>query len=281
MMSVNSVTANTLSKVVSEATSSTSSSSATRRNTGELGKDDFLKLLVTQLQYQDPLNPMDDTEFMGQMAQFSALEQMQNLNATFSSVKAFGLMDKYITAIVQDTESGEAKYVSGVVDGVKISGSTTYVTVGNYEISVDNILSVNDKEKTVKQDIYDYANLIGYSVDGRLTDSDTGDAVKINGIVKAVKNTDDGTFLVMTGVKAELGDIITSISITDPNFRKEYFENNKGKEIYVKIIDRQNDKQVPVKAVLQDYTMDEQGNVTASLDNVYVPVESVNSISLY
>lgn len=51
-----------------------------------LGKDAFLKLLITQLQNQDPTNPMDDRDFIAQMAQFSSLEQMQNMTKTMESL---------------------------------------------------------------------------------------------------------------------------------------------------------------------------------------------------
>jgi flagellar basal-body rod modification protein FlgD len=58
-----------------------------------LGKDDFLKILMTQLQNQDPLNPMQDQDFISQMATFSSLEQMTNLNTS---------MDNFVKSAVQN-----------------------------------------------------------------------------------------------------------------------------------------------------------------------------------
>ncbi|MFY9496728.1 MAG: flagellar hook capping FlgD N-terminal domain-containing protein, partial [Halanaerobiales bacterium] len=55
-----------------------------RKDGNNLDKDAFFKLLITQLKYQDPLTPMENTEFVAQMAQFSSLEQMANMNANLS-----------------------------------------------------------------------------------------------------------------------------------------------------------------------------------------------------
>lgn len=51
-----------------------------------MGKQDFLRLLLTQLQYQDPINPVKNEEFAAQLAQFSSLEQMQNLNDAMNTL---------------------------------------------------------------------------------------------------------------------------------------------------------------------------------------------------
>lgn len=57
-----------------------------REKKRELGQEDFLKLLTTQLQFQDPLKPTDNTEFIGQMTQFSSLDALNRMNASFSSL---------------------------------------------------------------------------------------------------------------------------------------------------------------------------------------------------
>ena len=73
------------------------SSQETERKVGsELGKEEFLQLLVTQMKYQDPLEPTDNTEYVSQLAQFSELEQMQNLNSTTSNTSAFTLVGKEV-----------------------------------------------------------------------------------------------------------------------------------------------------------------------------------------
>jgi flagellar basal-body rod modification protein FlgD len=92
---------------------------------GSLGKDAFLKLFVAQLSHQDPMNPMNDSEFMGQMASFSTLEQVSNLAAAnqqiaanLTSTSAIGLIGRTVTWTGSDDEihTGTVEKVT-TVDG--------------------------------------------------------------------------------------------------------------------------------------------------------------------
>ena len=78
----------TISALPSTITDYVSSDPVKKTGGSSMGKDDFLKLLFTQLKNQDPQNPLDDREMAAQLAQFSSLEQMQNLNTSFGALKA-------------------------------------------------------------------------------------------------------------------------------------------------------------------------------------------------
>ena len=127
---------------------SISSEASTGNNT--LGKDAFLQLLVTQLKYQDPLNPSTDTEFIAQLATFTQLEQLQNLNAATTSSQAFSLVGKNV---VLNTKSltGEVSTVSGRVDFVSISKGKAYLSVGGKLYSADQLDSVIADEYIIEQ----------------------------------------------------------------------------------------------------------------------------------
>ncbi|HMK39544.1 MAG TPA: flagellar hook capping FlgD N-terminal domain-containing protein [Bacteroidota bacterium] len=81
---------------------------------GMLGKDDFLKLLVSQLQNQDPLNPMDGTQFASQLAQFTSVEQLANINTTLqSNMDASKLLNQSISNALSTTVIGKEVRATG------------------------------------------------------------------------------------------------------------------------------------------------------------------------
>ncbi|KYG35053.1 flagellar hook assembly protein FlgD [Alkalihalobacillus trypoxylicola] len=111
-----------------------------------LGKDDFLKILITQLQNQDPANPMDDREFIAQMAQFSSLEQMTNMNQNISQMMDMQITQNLVTHSeligkeiqwmqLIDNEDGhrpEVQYLENKVQSVKIESD------GSIRLLLDN-----------------------------------------------------------------------------------------------------------------------------------------------
>lgn len=119
--------------------SSSTNSLATSSSKNILGKQEFLNLLVTQLRYQDPLKPMEDKEFVAQLAQFSALEQMQNLNQSFEILKAQSMIGRYVVAT---NPSDTSKTIEGRVDSIKVDGSKVYLKINGIEVLSDNVKEV-------------------------------------------------------------------------------------------------------------------------------------------
>src|SRR5205809_7678413 len=105
---------------VPQTTAKASTVTTTTDKSKSLGKQDFLKLLMAQMQNQDPMKPMDDTQMISQTAQFSALEETQALRQTIQQsansgvvAQAASLIGKYIQAAQADSST-----VSGAVTGI-------------------------------------------------------------------------------------------------------------------------------------------------------------------
>ncbi|NMB80637.1 MAG: flagellar hook capping protein [Ignavibacteria bacterium] len=119
----------------------TASTANVKENKGTLGKDDFLKLMIQQLKNQDPLNPLDGTEYASQLAQFSSLEQLTNLNSSITkSMDVNYLLTQSINNTMVATLIGKE---------VKIDGNNLTV-IGQEKIDLGYNLPVQAKNVVVK-----------------------------------------------------------------------------------------------------------------------------------
>jgi len=119
-----------------------------------LGKDDFFKLLITELKYQDPLEPMKDREFIAQMASFSSLEQMQNMNKNFESftnsltaltdkLMSGSYMQQAISLIGKEVEfAGDDGTLSGRVESVVMENGIPKLVIGEQRVDLSGVLSI-------------------------------------------------------------------------------------------------------------------------------------------
>ena len=145
---------------------------ASETKTNDLDKNAFLKLLITQLENQDPLDPQDNSEFVAEMAQFSSLEQMTNMNDSLGKINTLvsnmdtsllvgqlsGMIGKGVEwdEMIQTTdEKGEpvitTESLSGVITGVSVTDGATKVIVEsegkNYYVDISSITRVHELEE--------------------------------------------------------------------------------------------------------------------------------------
>ena len=104
-----------------------------------LGQEDFLQLLVAQMTQQDPMNPMKDTEFIAQMASFSALEQNKAMSQDMAQLRAASLLGQTVT--LQD-DSSYTGYWSGVVSAVAFDNGVPKLVVEGKVFGLEDVFSV-------------------------------------------------------------------------------------------------------------------------------------------
>ena len=112
--------------------------------TDGFGQDAFMKLLLAQLQNQDPLKPMEDKEFIAQLAQFNSLNQLTQMNETLGELmtaqtlsQGSALIGKTVTGV-----SDSGGLISGLVSGLNIVGDKVTLDVNGQSVPLDTIHSV-------------------------------------------------------------------------------------------------------------------------------------------
>lgn len=127
-----------------------------RQPTTTLGKDEFLTILIAQLQNQDPMSPLEDQDFIAQMAQFTSVEQIMNMSTEMELLRqSMGISSDLIGKSIQYSYTNESTYEeelnSGIVEGIKMLDGLQYVIVNGEEIGLDQILKIWNTEQESEQ----------------------------------------------------------------------------------------------------------------------------------
>ncbi len=176
-----------------------------------LGKEDFLQLLVAQLSAQDPLNPMDSREFSAQLAQFSALEQMTNVNATLEDlVKAQQAM-------------GNSSMISLIGKNVDIPGNSVDYTQGE---TANLAYSLGAEATTTKIEIFDATGALVNTINGP---GAKGSNLAIwNGLDDQGKPVASGIYTFKIKATDSSGKLVTAETFTTGLVTDVLFEDNEA-----------------------------------------------------
>lgn len=198
---------------------------------GEMGKNDFLKLMIAQLNYQDPLNPMDATQFSAQLAQFTTVEELQNLNTSQeAALEANMILAQSINNTLSSTLIG--KQVKAYIDSIRLDdGKAAGMAYNLQQAAATLTVTVRDSSgAVVRTDVVDspsagegewnwdgeddFGNRLPdgqYTVEMTASDA-TGNTTTITpllrGRVEAVKYTMNGAVLVVDGNAVSFGNVM-------------------------------------------------------------------------
>lgn len=109
--------------------------------------DSFLKILASELQNQDPTDPVSNTEYVAQLAQFNSLQQLSTLNASTNKYQAYGLLGMEVSYTATDS-AGKSTSGTGVVGSVINSGNDTYLMVDGNKVKLASVTSVKMPTKS-------------------------------------------------------------------------------------------------------------------------------------
>ncbi len=132
-------------QLVESSASAYSLSSNSTKSGADLDEMDFLNLLVAEMQYQDPLEPSSNTDYVAQLATFSQVQAVEDMEATMTNMNANNLVGKYVILNVTNSTTGSTSTVSGKVDYVTYEDGKAYLSVNDGLYSIDDLDTVTDE----------------------------------------------------------------------------------------------------------------------------------------
>lgn len=204
-----------------------------------VSKDQFLKLLIAQMKYQDPLNPMKGTEFTAQLAQFTSLEQLYNLNTGLSSLKtaidaqsnlqAASLIGKQVRSYGDTFEIKDGTLITNGAYALKNFAAQVQVKI--YDPDGNLVAALADFNKSAGQHKieWDGQNIMGVPVaDGQYTfevsaNDENGETMKVTSLIEGrvtglTFNEQGVPILLLDDTQIKLADVV---EITERNFIQE------------------------------------------------------------
>lgn len=155
-------TIDTTGKVSNQIMSSTSKTSNTKKS-NTLNMENFLSLLVAEMQNQDPLEPTSNSDYMAQMATFSQVEATSEMNKRVLSQTASNLIGK---AVIVKTDTNSTGYAGGIVNGWQEIDGIVYLGING------NLYDINDVEQVIDKNYYEKWNNNGSTTGSSKTDTD-------------------------------------------------------------------------------------------------------------
>ncbi len=196
-------------KVLENHATTTSAEKKETKGTTNLGQDAFLKLLVCEMQHQDPLEPTSNTEWISQMATFSQLEELQALSKTTENSQLFSLVGKNVIVSTKDA-SGNTKLKDGVVEFISMSGGTAKFSINGELYSMEELYSVMDADYLYEQNKPGLVEKVNFNFNG---DEPEDLQFKVNMGIDAAKANDVavlvGNAIIASDYVSVSGDTVT------------------------------------------------------------------------
>ena len=197
---------------------------APRNVGGNMGKNDFLMLLVAQLRHQNPLEPANDSEFASQLAQFSSLEQLENMNQSMSAMslhQSFGLVGKFVVGLAVDAD-GEPMEIPGVVESIFTREGITYAQIGEYVIPLSAV-----------RDVFDSSDLVTPRLLVEMSNSLIGRFVRADYVFTEETEDEDGEIIKTTKPK-QIEGFVTRVIVEEAQLYA-FIDDGSEKEIKVPV----------------------------------------------